>query len=208
MCLLFFSFLSLLGWVGSGERGVLGGEGSHAWGQRAECTAEYISGGDTKTEHGKETFTANWTTSRPPHMKPCVACEYARHGLFFSLFDFFLFFFTFTTGYCVTLYKDIWRRPSVRSWVVSGCLRLEDLDVIPEQLHSSQRGCRLAAVQTAWQGEHVANTWLCLPQCLLSNRRRLVAKKGDVSFCCRLWHCIKERIWCCVELSIPTRRWW
>lgn len=93
MCLLFFSFLSLLGWVGSGERGVLGGEGSHAWGQRAECTAEYISGGDTKTEHGKETFTANWTTSRPPHMKPCVACEYARHGLFFFFVWFFQFFF-------------------------------------------------------------------------------------------------------------------
>lgn len=104
-------------------------------------------------------------------MKPCVACEYAQHGLVafflvfvFALLDFFSLFLKFTTSYCVTLYKDAWRRPSVRSWVVSGCLGLEDLDVIPERLHSSQRGCGLAAVQPAWQGEHDANAWLCFPQ--------------------------------------------
>lgn len=129
--------------------------GSHAWGQRAECIAEYISGGDTKTEHGKETFTANWTTSRPPHMKPCVACEYAQHGLvasFFFCFWFFYFsfFLKFTTGYCVTLYKDVWRCSSVRSRVVSGCLGLEDLDVIPENSSTAPSGapgsCRSACV--------------------------------------------------------------
>lgn len=64
--LLFVFFAGVSGARGRGPRGVLKGEGSHARGQRAECTAEYTSGGDTKTEHGKETFTANWTTSRPP----------------------------------------------------------------------------------------------------------------------------------------------
>lgn len=147
-------------------------------------------------------------------MKPCVACEDVQHGLvafflffFFSLFDFFSSFFKFTTGYCVTLYKDIWRRPSVRSCVVSGCLGLEDLDVIPEQLLSSQRGCRLAAIQPTWQGEHDANAWLCFPQSCSRDDETFCGQKGernsalvDLSFgrAFVLLHQRKHLVLCCV----------
>lgn len=96
----FFSFSFFFCWgVGSrgrGRGGVFWEVKGHMHGVRErERTAEYISGGDTKTEHSKETFTANWTTSRPPHMKPCVACEYAQHGLFFFPFVFDFFFSLF-----------------------------------------------------------------------------------------------------------------
>lgn len=77
------------GWV----KGAPGRGGSHAWGQRTR-TAEYNSAGDTKTEHGKETFTANWTTSRHPHRNLELLVKTLNMDcLGFSLFDFFFFSF-------------------------------------------------------------------------------------------------------------------
>lgn len=84
--------------------------------------------------------------------------------VFLCLIFFFLFFFNFTTGYCVTLYKDVWRRASVRSSGGEWMLGIGRLGCDPRAAPQLPVGLQPRWVQPAWQAELTASAWVCSPQ--------------------------------------------